>query len=128
MHLLLCILLCLAFYVVIFVKSILKDCTGSILNVLIISIQLLTPNYSLLTQLWIYSHQINLSGDIELNPGLKQDILITKILSAPFIGKHFNQCFFVCHWNLNSITYNFSKIQCLMAYNCIHKFNIYLPL
>ena len=45
-----------------------------------------------------------------LNSGPKRDI---------------NQCFSVCHWNLNSFaSLNFAKIQSLIAYNCIHKFDI----
>ena len=106
--LLLLIFSCLAFYVVIFINT-LKNCTGSILKLSIISLHLLI-SYSFLTQLWIYSHRISLSGDIELNPGPKLDI---------------NQCFSVCHWNLNSVvSHNFSKIQSLIAYNCINKFDI----
>ena len=111
-NILMCLLLLifsgLAFYVVIFINT-LKNCTGSILKLSIISLPLLI-SYSFLTQLWIYSHRISLSGDIELNPGPKRDI---------------NQCFSVCHWNLNSVaSHNFSKIQSLIAYNCIHKFDI----
>ena len=105
--LLLRIFSCLVFYVVIFIKA-LKNCTGSILKVSIISLHLLI--YSFLTHLWMYSHHINLSGDIELNPGPKQYI---------------NQCFSVCPWNLNSaVSPKFSKIQSLIAFNCIHKFDI----
>ena len=84
------IFLCLPVCNVIFIK-VLKNCTGSILKVSIISLHL--------TQPWIYSHRISLSGDIE--------------------------CFSVCHWNLNSVaSYNFAKIQSLIACNCIHKFDI----
>ena len=99
---------CLAFYVVIFINT-LKNFIGSILKVSTISLNLLI-SYSFLTELWIYSHRISLSGDMELNPGPKQDI---------------NLCFSVCHWNLNSVvSHNFAKIQSLIAYNCIHKFDI----
>ena len=108
MCLLLRIFSCLAFYVRIFIKA-LKNCMGSILKISIISLHLLI-SYSFLTQLWIYSHRISLTGGIELNPGPKRDI---------------NQCFSVCHWNLNSVaSHNFSKIQLSIAYNCIHKFDI----
>ena len=72
MRLLLLIFSGLAFYVVIFINA-LKNCTGSILKLSIISLHLLI-SYSFLTQLWIYSHRISLSGDIELNPGPKRDI------------------------------------------------------
>ena len=111
-NVLMCLLLLifsgLAFYVVILINT-LKNCTGSILKLSIISLHLLI-SYSFLTQLWIYSHRISLSGDIEVNPGPKRDI---------------NQCFSVCHWNLNSAaSHNFSKIQSLIAYNFIHKFDI----
>ena len=48
-------------------------------------------------------------GDIELNPGPK---------------RHINQCFSVCHWNLNNVvSHHFSKILSLIAYSCIHKFD-----
>ena len=67
--LLLCIFLCLSFHVVIFIKA-LQNCTGSILKVSIISLHLLI-SYSFLTHLRIYSHDISLSGDAELNPGPK---------------------------------------------------------
>ena len=31
----------------------------------------------------------------------------------------------MCHWNLNNVVlHNFAKIQSLIAYNCIHKFEI----
>ena len=51
---------------------------------------------------------ISLSGDIELNPGLK-----------PSSFKYFS----VCHWELNSITpHDFLKL--LTAYNVMHKFDI----
>ena len=99
---------CLVLYVVIFINTH-KNCTGSILKLSIISLLLLI-SYSFLTQLWIYSQSISLSGDIELNPGPKRDV---------------NQCFSVCRWNLNSVeSHNFSKIQSLIAYNFIHKFDI----
>ena len=111
-NILLCLLLLifprLAFYVVIFINTI-KNCTGSISKLATISLHLLIP-YSFLIQLWIYSHRICLSGDIELNPGLQ---------------RHINQCFSVCHWNLNCVaSHNFSKIQFLIDYDCIHKFDI----
>ena len=111
-NILICLLLhlfsCLAFYIVIFIKAI-KNCTNSILKLSIISLHLLIC-CSFLTQLWIYSYRISLSGDIKLNPGLKRDI---------------NQCFSVCHWNLNSVvSHDFSKIQSLIIYNCMHKFDI----
>ena len=108
MCLLLLIFSGLAFYVVIFINT-LKNCTSSILKLSIISLHLLI-SYSFLTQLWIYSYRISLSSNIKLNPRPKRDI---------------NQCFSVCHWNLNSVaSHNFSKIQSLIAYNCIHKFDI----
>ena len=53
---------------------------------------------------------IKLSGDIELNPGLK-----------PSSFKYFS----ICHWNLNSITsHDFLKVKLLTAYNVMHKFDI----
>ena len=51
-----------------------------------------------------------LSRDIDLDPRPKRDI---------------NQFFSVCHWNLNSVaSHNFSKVQSLIAYSCISKFDI----
>ena len=74
---LMCLLLhifpCPGFNVVIFIKT-LKNCTGTILNVSIISLHLLI-SYSFLTQLWIYSRGISLSGDIKLNPGPKRVLI-----------------------------------------------------
>ena len=36
-----------------------------------------------------------------------------------------NQSFFICHWNLNSITaHNYLKISLLRAYNSLHNFNV----
>ena len=56
------------------------------------------------------SHHISLSGDIKLYLGPKQDI---------------HQCFPVCHWNLNNAASpTISKIQSLIASNCIDKFDI----
>ena len=102
----------LPFHVVIFIKA-LKNCTWSILKLSIISLHLLI-SYYFLTQLWICSYCIRLSGDIELNPGPKRDI---------------NQRFAVCHWNLNSVaSYNFSKTQSLIAYNSIHKLTLFASL
>ena len=60
--------------------------------------------------LWIYSHHTFVSGDIKLNPEQKRDI---------------NQCFSACYWNLKSVaSHNFSKNRSLIAYNCLHKFNM----
>ena len=71
-NILVCLLLrifsCLAFCIVTFIKA-LKNYTGFILKLSMISLHLS------ISQLWIYSHRrINLSGDIELNPGSKRDI------------------------------------------------------
>ena len=68
----------------------------------------LLANY--LCQVWLRKLHINLSGDIELNPGPKS-----------------NSCenFSVCHWNLNSISaHNFSKVSLLNAYTSLHSFDI----
>ena len=60
--------------------------------------------------LWHVFYLINLSGDIEENPGLK--------LSS-------SQKLCICHWNLNSIAaHNFIKVSLLIAYNSIHKYDI----
>ena len=51
-----------------------------------------------------------LCGDVELNPGPKQNT-----------AKNFS----IWHWNLNSIAaHNFAKLVLLKAYNSIHKFDI----
>ena len=59
---------------------------------------------------YFYSRLIDLSGDIKKNPGPNSKL---------------DQSFSICHCNLNSIAaHNFSKIQSLNAYNCIHHFDI----
>ena len=65
---------------------------------------------SFMSNLWFFKCLLQLSGDIELNPGSKP-----------------NSCksFLICHWNLNSITsHNFIKVSLLTAYNSINKFDI----
>ena len=60
--------------------------------------------------IWYCKCLLRLSRDIELNPGSKT-----------------NSCksFWICHWNLNSITsHNFIKVSLLTAYNSIYKFDI----
>ena len=57
--------------------------------------------------LWILYFALTLlqHGDIELNPGPKY--------------------FFICHWNLNSLTaHNYLKVSQLQAFNLVHKFDI----
>ena len=47
---------------------------------------------------------------MELNPGPKANA---------------NKCFFICHWNLNSITsHSLLKVSLLLAYNAVHNFHI----
>ena len=63
-----------------------------------------------MSNIWYCKCLLQLSGDIELNPGPKP-----------------NSCksFSICHWNLNSITsHNFIKVSLLIGYNSIHKFDI----
>ena len=62
----------------------------------------LLVNY--LCQLWLRKLHINLSGDIELNPGPKS-----------------NSCedFSVCHWNLKSISAH-DSVSLLNAYTPLH--------
>ena len=65
---------------------------------------------SFMSNLWFFKCLLQLSGDIELNPGSKP-----------------NSCksFLICHWNLNSITsHNFIKVSLLTAHNSINKFDI----
>ena len=60
--------------------------------------------------LWYFSRLLELSGDIEFNPGPKPDS---------------SQSFSICHWNLNSMSaHNYSKISLLTAYISIHDFDI----
>ena len=60
--------------------------------------------------LWHVLCLINLSGDIEENPGPKLNS---------------SQKLSICHWNLNSIAaHNFIKVSLLIAYNSIHKYDI----
>ena len=62
------------------------------------------------SRFYFYSRLIELSGDVEKNPGPN---------SKP------DQSFSICHWKPNSIAaHNFSKIQSLITYNCIHHFDI----
>ena len=54
---------------------------------------------------------ILLSRDIKTNPG------------PPTPSSE--QCFSICHWNLNGMTaHNFAKLSLLIAYNLIHSFDI----
>ena len=60
--------------------------------------------------LWYFFHLLELSGDIELNPGPNPD---------------FSQSFSICHWNPNSMSaHNYSKASLLTAYTSIHDFDI----
>ena len=60
--------------------------------------------------IWLYTRIIDLSGDIEKNPGPRPSS---------------SQNFSICHWNLNSITaHSYVKISLLKAYLSIHKFDI----
>ena len=46
-------------------------------------------------------------------------------LESPVQNSKPDQSFSICHWNHNSIAaHNFSKIQSLIAYNCIHHYDI----
>ena len=59
---------------------------------------------------FFYSRKLFLSGDTETNPGQRRNL---------------NNHFFICHWNLNSISaHNFVKIHLLKAYLAIHEFDI----
>ena len=65
---------------------------------------------SFMSSIWYCKCLLQLSSDIELNPGPKP-----------------NSCksFSICDWNLNSITsYNVIKLWLLKAYNSIHKLDI----
>ena len=62
--------------------------------------------------LWYFFRLLQLSGDIEFNPGLKPDS---------------SQSFSICHWNLNSmLAHNHSKISLLTTYISVHDFDMSL--
>ena len=78
-----------------------------------VRLKLITLLYSVMilnVMLWYFSRLLELSGDIEFNPGPKPDS---------------SQSFSICHWNLNSIlAHNYSKISLLTAHISIHDFDI----
>ena len=78
-----------------------------------VRLQLITLLYSVMivnVMLWYFFRLLELSGDIEFNPGPKPDS---------------SQNFSICHWNLNSIlAHNYSKISLLTTYISIHDFDI----
>ena len=84
-------------------------------NNLKIGVYLFTTIYlpiisNLLEYLWVASRIISLSGDIEINPGPKSDVL--------------NRCFWIYHWNLNSISAHiFTKVSLLSKHISVHKFD-----
>ena len=58
-------------------------------------------------QIWLYLITFNRNADSEKNPGPKPNSY---------------QIFYICHWNLNSIsTYNFLKLSLLRACITVHK-------
>ena len=63
-----------------------------------------------LYHIWLHIHLVNLSGDVEKNPGPKS-------YSAQYLT--------ICHCTLNSIAaHNFIKIALLKAYLSVHKMDI----
>ena len=71
---------------------------------------LVIPVALIFDYLWFMCNLLLVCGDVELNPGLKQNT-----------PKNFS----VCHCNLNStVAHNVAKLVLLKAYNSIHKFNI----
>ena len=63
-----------------------------------------------LYHIWLHIHLVNLSGDVEKNPGPKS-------YSAQYLT--------ICHWNLNSIAaHNFIKIALLKTDLSVHKMDI----
>ena len=59
---------------------------------------------------WLCSLLVMLSGDVEVNPGLK---------------KKDKDCLSICHWNFNSISASgYSKLFLLNSFNSLHKFDI----
>ena len=56
--------------------------------------------------IWLHTRTIDLSGDIEKNPGPRP---------------RFSQIFLICHWNLNSITApSYVNFSLLKSYLSIH--------
>ena len=94
----------LAYYVVIILQ-----CTGRI-NFNSLTFSYIFHVLIIQSNFYFYNCLIELSRDVEKNPGSN---------SKP------NQSISVCHWNLNSIAaHKFLKIQSLIAYHCIHYFDI----
>ena len=61
--------------------------------------------------IWVASRIISLSGDIEINPGLKSNTL--------------SCCFSICQWNLNSISLHLlTKVSLPSSYISVDKFDI----
>ena len=59
---------------------------------------------------WLYKIALKFSGDIEESTGPKPNS---------------NQRFFICHWNLNSISaHNYINIFLLITYTFTHKFDV----
>ena len=86
-----------------------KDNYVQSINRLCISFIVSISIYSILP-LWFYSILITLSGDVETNPGPKQNSTET---------------FSFCHWNISSISsHNSVKIFLLKPYITVHKFDI----
>ena len=78
--------------------------SNTCISMLIITVALIFDD------LWFKYNLLLLCGDVELNPGPKQNT-----------AKKFS----ICHWNLNSIAaHNVAKLVLLKAYNSIHKFDI----
>ena len=73
--------------------------------ILCIRILLLYTNH-----FWLYKIALKFSGDIEESTGPKPSS---------------NQRFFICHWNLNSISaHNYINIFLLITYTFTHKFDV----
>ena len=67
-------------------------------------------NILLRVLVWLCGHLIVLSGDIEVNPGPKNN---------------FSECLSICHWNFNSISvHHYSKLFLLKGYISVNKFDI----
>ena len=59
---------------------------------------------------WLYIRLVNLSGDVEKNPGPKS---------------YLAQYLTICHWNLNSVAaHNFIRVALLKAYLSVHNVDI----
>ena len=81
---------------------------ATFISLLVFSISYICILLGFIHYIWLYLIIFNRSGDIEINPEPKP-----------------NSCrFFICQWNLNSISvHKFLKLSLLSTYITVHKFD-----